>query len=222
MYENMIWNLCVTLSSPSLCLVTTREGRTSSSESRMRETWVTWGAFDESLNKPVSMLTQLFLNILLLRSGSFQCFLIKTPQNFLVSLFSWRRFSGRLWTTVWQKCLKWHREQASPAMKRSWTCKIHNESKHIGIVCVVEAVLDRQWSWIKGFFYQWLAFYAEIKESTGLIISNLIVVFTVAVHVSLQPTERGSIILSTALFFPSEVAVLLLRCLVSLFTCRLH
>lgn len=41
MYENMMWNLCVTLSSPSLCLVTTREGRTSSRESRMRETWVT-------------------------------------------------------------------------------------------------------------------------------------------------------------------------------------
>lgn len=37
-YENTIWNLCVKLSLPSSCLVTPREGRTSSSK---RRTWVT-------------------------------------------------------------------------------------------------------------------------------------------------------------------------------------
>lgn len=53
-YKNMIWNLCVKLSSLTSCLVTIREGRTSSR--RMRETGVAWGAFGELWNKPLSIL----------------------------------------------------------------------------------------------------------------------------------------------------------------------
>lgn len=69
---------------------------------------------------------------------------------------------------------------------------------YIGVFCAVKAVLDRQWGWIKGsFFYQWLAFYSEIKESTGLIISNLIVVFPVTVHFFPSNEQR-----EVASFFP--------------------
>lgn len=152
--------VCISVIFTSSCIVTPHEGQTSSSKRRKRETWVTWGAFDQSVNKPVSMLT------------CFRCFCVHSPSS--GSYLKHHRVS---------QCLCCRGVSSPGGCGRRCGRNVWNGTQVYRHFLGCESRSRQTVKLDKGGFYRLLAFYTEIKESTWLIISNPIVVFPVAVHV---------------------------------------